>query len=177
MVEAISEGSSLREVSRWFVNEGWTNVSETGFYRALKDFRARHPEIMYGHEEANLDKLISANRPNVDSMAELQRILRLQKKRLYIDFNNEQNINKLFNTMNDEIKETREIIMAIAKLEGKLGNVNGADDTTAQYTPEVRDDLRKIKVNEQGREQLRHLTNTFIKSFNNDKTLTNTSKA
>jgi hypothetical protein len=167
--EAIREGNTLREIAHWFVGSGWTSVSEAAFYNALTGFRLRHPEMLLGDED-DLDGLISGNRPNADPLTEMNKLYRAQKKRIFIDLASEKRIGKLFSTMNDEMKVAKEMVVDMAKISGKYsgsGDDNAVAGGNRNYDPDVRDDLRNIRLDEESREKFRNISNAFLKRLGN----------
>lgn len=158
ILAALREGISCQEVANWFAVEGWIDVNERTFSQYLQVFKRRNPAILdEGAPVDTIDELIPANRPNVDPITELNRLLRLQKRRLGVDVNSELNIGKLFNTTHKELEVTRNLLETIAKIQGKIGTQ--VDGTLSKENTES---IRELKNDEGQRDRLAGLADQLV---------------
>lgn len=158
ILAALREGISCQEVANWFAIEGWIDVNERTFSQYLQVFKRRNPAILDDGAPADtIDELIAANRPNIDPMTELNRLLRLQKRRLGVDVNSELNIGKLFNTTHKEVEVARNLLETMAKIQGKIG---GGD--TGILSKENTENIRELKNDEGQRDRLAGLADQLV---------------
>jgi hypothetical protein len=164
ILSALREGQKPSKIGRWFASNGWLEVSETSFTQSLYIFRRRHPELIHTTDTDMLDSMVEANRPDLDVITELDRLLRVQKARIAIDFKTEKNINKLFGSTHKEVQVAAMLLELMLKAKGALGG-GSEEEFTSNFNMdlpiEVRERLRSIKVNENNRQKLFSLTQEF----------------
>jgi hypothetical protein len=167
---ALREGIGIPEIARWFAERGWIDVNEKTFTEYLRTFAKRNSHLITGGDEDSIDSLVGAHDPNIDVMTELNRLYRLQKKRLKVDVTNEMNIGKLFNTTVKEMEAATDILKLMAEIEGRIGK--GVKDSNFEnHGGEVRDHLRKLQTDESQRDRLTYLAEELGKSLDGKETV------
>lgn len=167
---ALKEGIGIPEIARWFAEKQWIDVNEKTFTEYLRTFARRNQHLIDGGDEDSIDSLVGAHDPNIDVMTELNRLYRVQKKRLKVDITNEMNIGKLFNTTVKEMEQATNILKLMAEVEGKIGK--GAKDAGFEsHGGEVRDSLRKLQTDESQRDRLTYLAEELGKSLDGKETV------
>lgn len=171
IIGAFREGLTPTKIGRWFAENGWLVGSETSFIASLQSFRRRHTELIASTDEVSLDSMQEANRPGLNFEVELDRLLRVQKERIAIDFKTEKSINKLFSSTHKEIQVAAGILDLMMKSKG-IGNGHGIGNDTnfnADLPIEVRERLRGITIDETKRQTLFSLTQQFASKINDSK--------
>lgn len=167
---ALKEGIGIPEIARWFAERGWIDVNEKTFTEYLRTFAKRNQHLIAGGDDDSIDSLVSAHDPNIDVMTELNRLYRVQKKRLKVDITNEMNIGKLFNTTVKEMEAATGILKLMAEVEGRIGK--GAQSQGYEnHAGDVRDSLRKLQVDESQRDRMTFLVEELGKSLDDKETV------
>ena len=140
----ICEGWTPRVLATWVQEEQkeYTDVSHEGLTSLIRRYRDSLPpaELVKNGMPRYMDIAKERLDEGMNELDELWDLYALQKKRLQIEFENEQTVRKLFPTMTQEIRATREVLSTIAQLKMDLGLNDrhlGTVDVDAHITAHV----------------------------------------
>ena len=146
VIKAIQEGTSVSSISKYFSEQGWLKVAENTFTQYLIAFKRVYPELCEGNDTSTLDHLVDGKRPNLDEEVELERLYRMQKIRLKVGLEFEQNTSFLNKDLHKDVLAGKDLLESLATLRGKrtgAGRPTGAN-SSVPLTNEAAESLRKV---------------------------------
>jgi len=151
ILKAIRQGTPNSKIAEFCIARGIFDVNQKTATGYLQYFRKMQPGLCRpqaptGDDMPGIDHLFDGNSLILDEETEILRLIAFQKARLGIAFQNEREINVLMQSHKKEVEELRELILALAKLRGKLGNT--MDINFNGYSETVKDDLKGIQQDE-----------------------------
>lgn len=153
ILQAIRQGTPNSKIAEHAISRGWFDVNQKTATGYLSYFKKMQPGLCRPQPPsedkemtAGYDHLFDGNSIILDEETELLKMIALQKARLGIAFKNEREIGVLMQSHRKEFEELRELILALAKLRGKLGN--SLDVNLHGYSETVKDDLKGIQQDE-----------------------------
>lgn len=155
VLKAIRSGTPNTKIAEWAIARGYFDVNQKTAVGYLQYFRKAQPALCKPLPASELgdaasldylDNLFDGGSMLVDEETELLRLINLQKARLGIAFHNERQVNVLISSNRREVEELRELLMALAKLRGLVGNT--MDVNLHNYSDTVKDDLKGIQQDE-----------------------------
>jgi len=122
----IKAGISLEEVARWMQEDvmAFTDIQSESLKRQLYRYKASLPpsEILKANEEPLfIRKAIEKMKRGIDEIEELEKLYLFQLRRISMDGQTEQKINKLFKSTNKEIELATTLLEKIVKIKMELG--------------------------------------------------------
>jgi len=149
----ILEGWGMPALAQYIQEEcdEYTEVSAQGLISVLRRYRDTIPPAQLIQKRIP-SKFASAQEQvdeGLDELQELWNLYQLQMERLGIELQNERTIKKLFPSMTQEIRTTREILSTIAELKMDLGLNNrqiGTVDIDAHITAHVAERFSNPRV-------------------------------
>lgn len=164
ILNAIRSGTPNTKIAEWAITRGYVDVTQKTFVGYLQYFRKKQPGLCKPQEGdlPGYDHLIDGNSVIFDEETELLKLIALQKARIGMAFQSEREINMLMQSNKKEIEELRELIMALAKLRGLVGNTN-MNVNFQGYGESVRDDLKSIQQDEGQRNVIATLVTDLAK--------------
>lgn len=162
IVAALAEGTDVIPLAQHCVGQGWVTVNERTFTEALRVFRRQKSELIYDYkhdDEKHVDNLVKQNAPDIDDIAVLNQMIRLQQIRIGIDVHTEKSIGKLFKDTSKEIEITAKLIETKAKIQGRISDRPHSNVESGQG---VSDDLHKIKKEQVTLDRLHGLTRQLV---------------
>jgi hypothetical protein len=129
----------------------YTEVSKEGLVSVLRRYRDTIPpaQLIQKRIPSKFESAQEKIDEGLDELQELWNLYQIQMERLGIEFENERTIKKLFPSMTQEIRTTREILSTIAELKMDLGLNNrqlGTVDVDAHITAHVADKFSNPRV-------------------------------
>lgn len=153
ILKAIRAGTPNSKIAEFCISRGVFDVNQKTAVGYLQYFRKMQPGLCRPQAPsddeamtAGYDHLFDGNTLILDEETEILKMIALQKARLGIAFKNEREIGVLMQSHRKEFEELRELILALAKLRGKLGN--SLDVNLHGYSDTVKDDLKGIQQDE-----------------------------
>jgi hypothetical protein len=148
ILKAIRNGTPNSKIAEWCISRGIMDVNQKTAVGYLQYFRKMQPGLCKPQEGElpGYDHLINGNAVIIDEEVELLKLIELQKARIGIAFGNERSLNMIMNNNRREVEELRELLMALAKMRGLIGN--SLDVNLHGYSEQVRDDLKGIRQDE-----------------------------
>jgi hypothetical protein len=165
LLASLKEGVSASEIARHFAMNNWITINERSFTEAVRVFKRLKPELIDATDVKGLHSDIDANSPELDEITVIDQLLRLQSRRIAIDFQHEKTMGKLFNTTAKEIEVTTKLLETRAKIKGKL-NERGGHQAEAMPV-DVNERLNTVKKDQTTRDRLTML----VKQVSNRKTV------
>lgn len=169
ILDSLREGTKLTEISRWLAHEGYLTINETTMTRYLSLFRKKHRDSIYSKNgKATFDTEFPSDLPELDTEAELLRLLRMQKRRIHSEFALEQTMGKALNSTVKEIEQAKEILKLLAIVRGQVkptgsGPVsNGSPISDGSLTAEVRDKFSELRKDETQRDRMAAMVNQLL---------------
>lgn len=164
ILAALREGNRVGIIANWFARDGWlTSVTERTFAEYLTTFKRLKAALIDGsYEQDELDKLIDSRRPGVDTVAEVDRLIRLQKARIALDFKHEREMGKLFNTTVKEVEVTGKLLELRGKLTGQLDTHSTTGGHASTDDESVIEAINKAKRDESNHDRLQNLTRQLV---------------
>jgi len=129
----------------------YTEVSKQGLISVLRRYRDTIPpgQLIQKRIPSKMEQASAQIDEGMDELDELWNLYQIQMERLGIELQNERTIKKLFPSMTQEIRTTREILSTIAELKMDLGLNSrqlGTVDVDAHITAHVSDKFSNPKV-------------------------------
>lgn len=148
ILQAIRAGTPNSKIAEWAISRGYADVNQKTLVGYLQYFRKRQPGLCKPQEGdlPGYDHIIDGNAIVLDEETELLKLIGLQKARLGIAFSNERQVDMLISSNRREVEELRELLMALARVRGLVGN--RMDVNFTGYSENVKDDLKSIKQDE-----------------------------
>lgn len=123
--DRILEGWPLSEVARFIqdIKKEATDLTRAGLVATLQDFRQTIPpaELIKKRISPAYTDAVKEVEEGVDELKELEKLYKLQMRRIDIDVQNEKNIKKLLPSTGQEVRIAREILSTYADLKMDLG--------------------------------------------------------
>jgi hypothetical protein len=123
--DRILDGWPISEIARFVqeVKKEATDLTRHGLVAALQDYRKTIPpaELMKKRLSKTYTDAANEVEEGLDELKELEKLYRLQMKRIGIDVKNEENIKKLLPSTGQEVRIAREVLSNIADLKMDLG--------------------------------------------------------
>jgi hypothetical protein len=149
ILKAIRAGTPNSKIAEWCISRGLMDVNQKTAVGYLQYFRKTQPGLCKPQEDAELpgyDHLFDGNSVMIDEEVELLKLISLQKARIGLAFSNERSLNMVMTSNRREVEELRELLMALAKMRGLVGN--RMDVNLHGYSDTVKDDLKGIQQDE-----------------------------
>lgn len=148
ILQAIRQGTPNSHIAEWAISRGFVDVNQKTFVGYLQYFRKKQPGLCKPQEGdvPGYDHIFDGAGVTVHEETELLKLIALQKARVGLAFSNEREINMLISSNRREIEELRELLMALAKLRGLVGNT--MDVNFHNYSDAVKDDLKGLRQEE-----------------------------
>lgn len=177
ILKAIRSGTPNSRIAEHGIARGWfdgqnqkTVVSYLQYFRKAKPGLCRPVEEETGRDGEEqrapsidyLDSVFDGAASIVDEETELIRLIKLQKARLGIAFNNERQMNILMNSNRREVEELRNLIVDLAKLRGLISSNSGVNVNLIGYSETVKEDLKGIQQDEQQRNMIATLVHDLV---------------
>jgi hypothetical protein len=169
IIKAMKEGVSVKDILGWIVDEGHLgSVTRDTFYQYLIKFRVERPDLIKSAQsDDDIDEFVDSKRPGIDSLKELDRLIRLQKKRLKIGMTTETNMAVLLNAMTKEVDVTAKLLELRGKMDGTLqltANKKRGDDF-GSLSIDAKNGLDKLQADEKQREHMASLSADLMNSL------------
>lgn len=166
ILQAIREGVPNTKIAEAGILRGWFDQNQKTVVSYLQYFRKHQPGLCKPipkdpeNNEYGYDDIFNANAFILDEELELVRLIKLQQARIGVAFRNERELTLLLDSTNKEVKELRELIMALAKVRGTVSD--RMDLAVTGYTNSVKEDLKGIQHDEQTRHNIATLVGDLI---------------
>lgn len=172
----LQKGVSIAKIVTWIDREGWLGtMSPSTATQYLYKFKSECPELIERKpdESETYDFFVGSSIPEVDTMAEIDKLIMAQKRRVSLEMKTEVSMGKLFNTTHKEVDVLGKLLAIRGQMEGRGVSVEGAasnGDTAST--------LRNLRIDEGERDRMQELVGNLIrdakhankKSKNNQKT-------
>jgi hypothetical protein len=123
--DRILDGWPITEIARFIheVKGEALDLKRAGLVAALQDYRATIPpaELTKKRLTSTYMEAVKEVEQGIDELHELEKLYKLQMKRISIDIHNEENIKKLLPTTGQEVRVAREVLSTYADLKMDLG--------------------------------------------------------
>lgn len=149
ILKAIRTGTPNSKIAEWAISRGFVDVNQKTMVGYLQYFRKQQPGLCKPQPNEDLpgyDHHFDGAGIVLDEETELLKLIALQKSRIGMAFQNERELNMLMSSNRREVEELRELLMALAKLRGLVGNT--MDVNLHNYSDTVKDDLKGLKQEE-----------------------------
>jgi hypothetical protein len=168
ILAAIRSGTPNSQIAEWAINRGYFSCNQKTAVGYLQYFRKAQPNlcrpiVTQDSSEDDIDVLFDGAQLVMDEETELLRLIKLQKARLGLLYANERRLSLVMSNGKKEVEELRELIMALAKLRGLIGNT--MDVNVHGYSDTVKDDLKSIQQDENGRNVMATLITELAGNF------------
>lgn len=172
--DRILDGWTLTEVARFIheVKKELADLTRNGLIAALQDYRKTIPPAELVKKRITPVYVEAAKQveEGVDELVELEKLYKLQMRRIDIDVNNEKNIKKLLPTTGQEVRIAREILSTYADLKMDLGLSKrhlGQMDVEARLMADVavrynKPEVQNVLSNPQSRKKVLNLVERLM---------------
>jgi hypothetical protein len=158
---SLKQGVPVSQIAEHFAKNHWIDVNERTFAEALRTFRRSCADEIdrFVLDNEDISKWVDPNSPQRDEYAQIQQLISFQMQRLASGRNVEKNIGMLSQFMKDEVKVTGELLLAAAKISGRVNaNTGLASHSDHVSTPDVNENLNRLHKDETTRNRLHGLT-------------------
>lgn len=166
IIKALREGATPMAIAAHFAQNGWIDVHEKVFYKALLEFRKKNPDVLRNDDEETtnkLDELVSPKLPPLDVRGSLMQLVRVQKERIGIGLSFEKGANLITQHLHKDVQVAKELLETIAKVDGKIGESGTKAALTSGFAPDVAEDLGKLRKETANFDQMHSLVRQAVK--------------
>ncbi len=172
--DRILDGWPLTEIARFIqdVKKEAVDITRMGLVSALQDFRKTIPPAELTKKRMTPVYVEAAKtvEEGIDELVELEKLYKLQMRRIDIDVLNEKNIKKLLPTTGQEIRIAREVLSTYADLKMDLGLSKrhlGKMDVEARLLADVavrynKPEVQNVLANPQSRKKVLSLVERLM---------------
>lgn len=170
----LKEGLTPARIADWLqAGDNLGSVTTRTMTDALLNFKKCNQAIINNFQERavsttteSVEDCVLSDSPKLDPRVEVEKLLRLQKKRIMIDFKNEKEIGKLFETNGKEMRLAMDLAVSLSKIDDNTTDDSGMlSERSANYSSDVRDELKKLKVEGKSLGELSTLTNQLASNI------------
>lgn len=173
----LRKGKSVKTIVRWLERDNRLDGTPAAVMTsAIYAYRASHRDVIQNapHDVDSIEGLIKfTEAAPYDTYTELAKLYDVQKMRIAIDVQTEVQLGKMFENTHKEIRVAVELL---EKMEANNPNSAGSSSSdvelskrSADLAPEVRDNLKSLKLEESSKDRLSTLMSQFTRHIHENK--------
>lgn len=159
VVNSLREGIRPTQISYYFGEQGWLNVTEKTFTQYVQAFRRMYPEMIgQNDDEMHLDHYVDPRNPHLDEEAILEQAIRMQKIRLGIGLKFEKETGLMNRDLHRDVNTMNTMVETLAKMRGRMmGAGRPSSDSLLPIANDAKEALRTSEHAEIGQTKLASL--------------------